>query len=90
VLEKGEVEAAALTFSLDVAPVEIRRAEDIVSAFLALKGRAEALYVCGDALIANNRSQIARDGCRRPTCRWTNSCISFNALGRPPGFPDWH
>jgi hypothetical protein len=65
VLEKGEVEAAARTFSLDVAPVEIRRAEDIVSAFLALKGRAEALCVCGDALIANNRSQIARDGCRR-------------------------
>jgi ABC transporter substrate binding protein len=58
VLEKDEVEAAARTFSLDVVPVEIRRAEDLVSAFLALKGRAEALYVCGDALITNNRIRI--------------------------------
>jgi hypothetical protein len=33
---------------LDVAPFEIRRAEDIAPAFEALKGRAEALYVVGD------------------------------------------
>ena len=28
------------------------------AAFVALKGRAEALYVCGDALITNNRVRI--------------------------------
>src|SRR5438132_4187098 len=49
VLEKGEVEAAARTFNLDIVPVEIRRAEEIVPAFMTLKDRAEALYVCGDA-----------------------------------------
>jgi hypothetical protein len=58
VLEKGEVDAAARMLNLDVVPVDIRRAEDIVPAFAALKGRAEALYVCGDALITNNRIRI--------------------------------
>jgi putative tryptophan/tyrosine transport system substrate-binding protein len=57
-LEKAEVEAGARTLSLDVVAVEIRRAEEIVPAFVALKGRAEALYVCGDALITNNRIRI--------------------------------
>jgi ABC-type uncharacterized transport system substrate-binding protein len=57
-LEKAEVEAAARTLSLEVVPVEIRRAEEIVPAFVALRGRADALYVCGDALITNNRIRI--------------------------------
>ena len=47
VLEMGEVQAAARTLGLDVATLEIRRAEDIAPAFEALKGRAEALYVVG-------------------------------------------
>ena len=41
-----EVQAAARTLGLEVATFEIRRAEDIAPAFEALKGRAEALYVC--------------------------------------------
>jgi ABC-type uncharacterized transport system substrate-binding protein len=32
--------------------------EDIAPALTALKGRAEALYVCGDALVTNNRIRI--------------------------------
>ena len=51
VLEMGEIQAAAGTLGLDVATFEIRRAEDIAPAFEALKGRAEALYVVGDALV---------------------------------------
>ena len=47
VLEMGEVQAAARTLGLEVATLEIRRAEDIAPAFEALKGRADALYVCG-------------------------------------------
>ncbi len=38
--------------------VEIRRAEDIAPGFDALKGRAEALYVCTDPLVITNRARI--------------------------------
>jgi putative tryptophan/tyrosine transport system substrate-binding protein len=57
-LEMGEVQAAARTFGLDVAAVEIRRAEDIAPAFGALKDRAEALYVVGESLVTTNRIRI--------------------------------
>jgi putative ABC transport system substrate-binding protein len=62
--EFGEVRAAADTLRIEVAPLEIRRAEDIAGAFDALKGRADAVYVCGDALVFTNRFRIntlARD-----------------------------
>jgi ABC-type uncharacterized transport system substrate-binding protein len=39
-----EVQAAARTLGLDVITLEIRRGEDIVPAFEALNGRADALY----------------------------------------------
>ena len=58
VLEMSEVQAAARTFGLEVATLEIRRAEDIAPAFEALKDRVEALYICGDALTAANRNRI--------------------------------
>jgi putative tryptophan/tyrosine transport system substrate-binding protein len=58
VLEMSEVQAAARTFGLEVATLEIRRAEDIAPAFEALKDRVEALYICGDALMATNRNRI--------------------------------
>jgi len=58
VLEMGEAQAAARTLGLDVAVVEIRRAEDIGPAFETLKARAEALYVCGDPLVTTNRIRI--------------------------------
>jgi putative tryptophan/tyrosine transport system substrate-binding protein len=58
VLETAEIETAARTLGLDVAPFEIRRAEDIAPAFEALKGRAEALYVVGDALVTTHRIRI--------------------------------
>jgi putative ABC transport system substrate-binding protein len=58
VLEMGEIQAAAGTLGLDVAPFEIRRAEDIAPAFEALKGRAEALYVVADALVTTHRIRI--------------------------------
>ena len=49
-LELGEVQAAAGTLGLAVTTSEIRRAEDIVSAFEGLKGRADAIYVVADPL----------------------------------------
>jgi putative ABC transport system substrate-binding protein len=58
VLETSEVQAAARILGLEVATLEIRRAEDIAPAFQTLKGRAEALYVCNDPLMATNLIRI--------------------------------
>jgi ABC-type uncharacterized transport system substrate-binding protein len=58
VLEMTEVQATARTLGLEVATFEIRRAEDIAPAFEALKGRAEAVYVCGDPLMTTNRVRM--------------------------------
>ena len=58
VLEMREVEAAAHTLGLDVATLEIRRADDIAPAIEALKGGADALYVVTEPLANTNRNQI--------------------------------
>jgi putative ABC transport system substrate-binding protein len=59
VQEKGEVQAVARTLGFEVVPQEIRRAEDIASAFDALKGKADALYLTENALIFTNGKTIA-------------------------------
>jgi putative tryptophan/tyrosine transport system substrate-binding protein len=58
VLEMDEVQAAARTFGIEVAKLEIQRAQDIAPAFEALKRQADALYVVVSALIASNRTRI--------------------------------
>jgi putative ABC transport system substrate-binding protein len=58
VLEMGDVRAAARTLGIEVAPLEIRRTEDIEPAFAGLKAQADALYVVGDALINANLTRI--------------------------------
>jgi putative ABC transport system substrate-binding protein len=93
VLEKGEVEAAALTLNLEVVPVEIRRAEEIVPAFMTVKDRAEALYVCGDALITNNRIRIITLalGARLATMYPSREHVDVGGLmSYGPNFPDLH
>ena len=69
VLEMGETQAAARTLGLEVAPLEIRRAEDIAPAFEALKAQADALYVVVDQLVVANRTRILTFalGARLPT-----------------------
>jgi ABC-type uncharacterized transport system substrate-binding protein len=58
VLEMGEVKRAAHALGIDVAALEIRSAGEIAPAFEALKGRADALYLAGDALVNANRIRI--------------------------------
>jgi len=58
VLEMHEVQTTARTLGLEVSTLEIRRAEDIAPAVEALKGRADALYVCGDPLLNTNRIRL--------------------------------
>src|SRR6516225_4899903 len=69
VLELGEVQAAARTLNVEFDTLEIRRAEDIMHAFEAIKGRAEALYVCPDGLVNANviRINTLALGARLPT-----------------------
>jgi putative ABC transport system substrate-binding protein len=57
-LEMEEVQAAARSLGVETAPSKIRRAEEITSAIEALKGRVDAIYVCGDPLMNINRIRI--------------------------------
>jgi putative ABC transport system substrate-binding protein len=68
-LEMGEVSSIARTLGLGVVTIEIQRGEDIAPAFEALKGRADALYVCIDPLLNTNRVRIntLAQGARLPT-----------------------
>ena len=68
-LDMREVAAAARTLGVEVVTLEIQRAEDIAPAFDALKGRADALYVCGEPLVNTNRVRVntLALGARLPT-----------------------
>jgi putative tryptophan/tyrosine transport system substrate-binding protein len=57
-LEIGEVQTTARALGLDAVKAEIRRAEDIASAFATFKGRVEALYVVASPLMNANRLRI--------------------------------
>ena len=59
-VELDEVQATARSLGFDVARMEIRRGEDLAPAFDAIKGRADGLHVCTDALIGTHRAEIAR------------------------------
>jgi putative ABC transport system substrate-binding protein len=56
--EMREVAATGRALGLDVNTVEIRRADEIASAFEAIKDGADALSVVGDPLTFTNRAQI--------------------------------
>jgi putative tryptophan/tyrosine transport system substrate-binding protein len=58
VLEMSEVEATVRSLGLDAAALKIGRVEDIAPAFEALKGQADAIYVCSDPLLITNRVRI--------------------------------
>ena len=68
-LDMSEAQATARRLGLGVTTSEIRRAEDIVPAFEALRDRADALYLCPDALLNTNRIRIniLAVGARLPT-----------------------
>jgi putative ABC transport system substrate-binding protein len=58
VLDMREIQAAADTLGLDVVIADLRQAKDIAPAFDAVKGRADALYVCTEPLVFTNRVRI--------------------------------
>jgi putative ABC transport system substrate-binding protein len=57
-LEAEKTKATAQGLGLEAARLEIWRSEDIAPAFEAIGGKADALYVVSDALIAANRTLI--------------------------------
>ena len=91
VLEMSEGQAAARTLGLDVAKLEIRRAEDIVPALDSLGGHADALYVVTDALVNTNRVRIntLALGARLPTMFGEKGYVESGGLmSYGPNFPD--
>jgi putative ABC transport system substrate-binding protein len=91
VLEMGEAQATARTLGLEVITSEIRRAEDIAPAFEALKDRADALYVCADALVNTNRTRIniLAVGARLPTMQGVREYVEAGGLmSYGPTLPD--
>jgi putative ABC transport system substrate-binding protein len=90
-LEMGESKEAARTLGLEVVPVEIRQSEDIAPALEALKGRADALYVCTDPLVATNRIRInsLALGARLPTMHGFRDYVEAGGLmSYGPNIPD--
>ena len=58
IAQVSESQEAAPKLGLDIMTTEIRQAEDIEPAFAALKGRAEALFVCSGPLFDTHRVRI--------------------------------
>jgi putative ABC transport system substrate-binding protein len=82
-LELAEIQAAARTLDLQIAPFDIRRAEDIAPTFAALSDRAEALYVSGaDPLISANRTGISTfaASARLPTMHTARDYVEAGGL----------
>jgi putative ABC transport system substrate-binding protein len=57
--EAEEVQAAAHALGVEVAPLHVRRADDIAPAFAALDSHADALYVPPDSLLSSNANAIS-------------------------------
>jgi putative ABC transport system substrate-binding protein len=90
-VEMDEVQAAARTLGLEITALRIRRAEDIASAFEALKGGADALYVAAEPLINTNRVRINTFAltARLPTMYSFREFVEAGGLmSYGPSFPD--
>jgi putative ABC transport system substrate-binding protein len=81
-LERHAVEQNARAVGLDVASLEIRRAQDIVPAFDTLKSGTDALYVVVEGLIAANSTRIITlaNGAHLPTIFNQRDYVQAGAL----------
>jgi len=89
--ELPEVQAGARRLGFDTATFEIRRADDIASAFEALKSRADALYVVTDPLVSTNRIRVNTLAleARLPTIYGFSGFVESGGLmSYGPNFPD--
>jgi putative ABC transport system substrate-binding protein len=91
VLDMREALTAARALGLDTVKSEIRLPEDIAPAIDALKGHANALYVCNDPLVATNRVRISTLalGARLPTMFGAQEYVDAGGLmSYGANFPD--
>jgi putative ABC transport system substrate-binding protein len=90
-LEMSEVEATARPLGIEITRVAIRRADDIVPAFDALKNGTDALYVCTDALTVSNRLRISTlaQAARLATISGVRDDVDVGGLmSYGPSYPD--
>ena len=82
---------AASTLGLEVGTFEIRRTQDIVPAFEALKHRTEAIYLASEGVVDANRLRIniLALGARLPTMWSQQELVEAGGLmSYGPNFPD--
>jgi putative ABC transport system substrate-binding protein len=81
-LSVEELKGAALKLGIALVPLEIKRGEDIAPALGALAGRAQALYVIGDPVIADNQIAIntLANVARLPTMHNTRGYVETGGL----------
>ena len=90
VVDSREALVAAGTLGLEAVTSQIRRAEDIAPAFDALKGRADAMYVCDEGLVNANHVRIntLALGARLPTIHGFREWVEAGGLmSYGPNFP---
>jgi putative tryptophan/tyrosine transport system substrate-binding protein len=90
-LEMSEVQAAARKLDLETTVLRIREAEDIAPAVEKTNAGAQALYVCIDTLLFNQRTSIARLalGAGLPTMHSNREYVAAGGLAYyGPNFPD--
>ena len=80
--EVREIETTARRLGLDVATLEVRRAEDITAAFSGLRDRAGALLVVGDPLTFTHRVEIndLAQSSRLPTMSANREFVAAGSL----------
>jgi ABC-type uncharacterized transport system substrate-binding protein len=91
VLDMVEAHAAARKLGLDVTRFEIRQAEDLGPAFDALKGHADALYVCTDPVVNTHRIRVntLALAARLPTMHGLREFVEAGGLmSYGPNLPD--
>jgi len=93
VLDSDQVRTAAGMLGLELLTGEIQRAEEIAPTFEAFKGRAQALYIVGDALMSTNRIRIntLALAVRLPTMYPNRVSVEAGGLvSYGPNFPDMY
>ena len=91
VLEMNAVEAAAPKLGVETIRLEIKNADEIGPAVEALRGRADALYVCTDPLLTVNQVRLSTLAIqlRLPTINAFRQYVEAGALmSYGPNFPD--
>src|SRR5258705_5842378 len=81
-LEMAEVETTARSLGVETIAIDFQQVEDIVPAVAGIKGRADALFVCGDPLANTNRAQMNATalGVKMPTMYASREYVEAGGL----------